>query len=97
MKQIDTLKMYETLIAKGMSDKDAKIQIAAMDCIANDLLEWLKELKQDFASQKLVSILGGLILVVGVSTIGMMWKLSIDLEVLKAQVNDVLMRKVDCL
>ncbi len=85
MKQIDTLRMYETLVSNGMTDKEAKTQIAAMESIGSDLMEWLKEARSDFASQKMVSILGGLILLALTAIGGQLWSLTTRFEIMEVK------------
>ena len=47
----------------------------------------VNELKEDFASQKLITILGGIIITIGVALITITWHISVDLEVLKSNIN----------
>jgi hypothetical protein len=80
MAHIDTLKMFEGLRAAGIPEGQARAQVETLE---NSFSPLFKELKQDFASQKLVGLFGGLILLVGATTIGLLWRLSIDVELLK--------------
>ena len=80
MSHIDTLKVYEEYMAAGFDDKTAK---KLTNVLENSFMTKVKELREDFASQKLVSILGGLILTALVTLIGITWNISIDLQVFK--------------
>lgn len=87
MSHIDTLKVYEEYKAAGFDDKTAKdltnILESSHKSLIEDLKEWLKEAKQDFASQKMISVLGALILLAMTAGIGLLWSVSIDLQTLK--------------
>ncbi len=89
MSHIDTLKIYQELISGGMTADQAQIQVNAFEAMShsffNEMKEWLKDAKADFASQKLISILGALILAAGMASIGLLWNMSIDIGVLKAE------------
>lgn len=88
MKHVNTLELYRELIASGLDEHQANLQLKAYEEISNsfysELKEWLKEAKEEFASQKMLAILGGLILLVGTASIGMLWKLTVEAEVLKS-------------
>jgi hypothetical protein len=91
MSYINTLEAYDRLIKSGVNDIEARAQVFnliqcenAVECHAVDhkrvVLEWLKEAKADFASQKFISIIGGLIVIVGCAIVGQMWNLSVKFE-----------------
>lgn len=73
MSHIDTLQVYEDLIASGIPEKQAKAQIKSMDTFYSNI-------KDEFVSNKLISILGTLLLIVASATIGQLWNLSMKFE-----------------
>jgi hypothetical protein len=94
MSHINTLATYKDLVAKGMDSVQAEIHVQSLldseERIRHSVFEWVKELKEDFASQKLISILGGLILLVGAANIAMMWHITVDVEILKHNVTKIM-------
>jgi hypothetical protein len=80
---IDTHKIYTDLIANGLTNEQALAHLKSYENIGNSLLNWLREAREEFASQKLISILGTLILLVGAASIGLMWNLSVDMKILQ--------------
>ena len=84
MAHIDTLKIYEEYRAAGLDEKTAKEFTNILEnSFATSVKEWLKDAKEDFASQKMVSIIGALILLIMTAGVSLMWYISIDLQVLK--------------
>jgi hypothetical protein len=92
MSHIDTLKVYEEYRAAGFDEKTAKELTNVLESsftkihksLFEELKQWLKEAKEDFASQKLISILGGLILLALTTSIGLLWNLTVDFQILKS-------------
>lgn len=80
MSHIDTLKVYEEYKAAGFDANTAK---QLTNILENSFMTKVRELKQDFVSQKLNTILAGLILTALLTSIGLMWNMSIDLQTLK--------------
>jgi len=93
MSHIDTLKIYDQLMAANIPSEQARAQVLAMEQIHVSIneaaLQWLKEAKNDFASNKLVSILGGLILLVGAGIVGQLWHISVKVERIDAELQQV--------
>ncbi len=84
MSHLDTLKIYEEYKAAGLDDKTAKEYTNILEnSFTTNLREWLKDAKADFASQKLITILGSLILLAMTAGVSLMWNISVDLQVLK--------------
>lgn len=84
MSHIDTLKVYEEYVASGIERNQAKAMTNSLlqmeDRLHVSILNYLKELKSDFASQKLISILGAIIIAIGGFTLAELWSLSKDME-----------------
>ena len=80
MSHIDTLKVYEEYKAAGFNEEAAK---RLTNILENSFMTKVKELKNDFASQKFNSILGGLIITLQIAVIGLLWNNNVDLQVLK--------------
>ena len=84
MSHINTLKVYEEYRAAGFDEKTAKDLTSILEnSFMSQVKDWLKEAKNDFASQKLLSTLGALILIAMSAGIGLLWYISIELQVLK--------------
>lgn len=80
MSHIDTLKVYEEYRASGYNEQKAK---DLTNILEHSFMTKVKELKTEFASNKLISILGSIIILVGIGIIGLLWTVTVDLEVLK--------------
>lgn len=90
MSHINTLEVYKEYIGAGFSPEESTRMTRILE---NSFMTKVNELKNDFASQKFISILGTLILFVGISTVGLMWRLSVDMEVLKHDVQELKIQK----
>ncbi len=80
MSHINTLEVYERYMASGLDDAQAR---EYTNILENSFMTKVNELKREFANNKVISIFGALILLVGASSIGMLWKLTIDMEIMK--------------
>ncbi len=77
MKHFDTLKAYDELIDSGMDAKTAKIQVAQM---GNFYIDLFKDIGSEFASQKLITVLGAIIISIVSFLAVEVWNLSIDMK-----------------
>lgn len=91
MSHIDTLQVYEDYKATGLDDIRAKEYTRILE---NSFITKLNELKDDFASNRLVSVLGALILIVGSACIGQLWNLSMKFERMDSDLQYI-MKKLD--
>lgn len=66
MRRIDTLKAYEELLKVGILPEQARIQVDLIDHSFNEIL---KEFKGEFASNKMVAIMGSIIIAIGSFTL----------------------------
>ena len=80
MSHIDTLKVYEEYKLAGFSEETAR---HLTNVLENSFMTKINELKDDFASQKFNTILGGLIITLQIAVLGLLWNNNVDLQVLK--------------
>jgi hypothetical protein len=86
MSHIDTLKVYEDYKATGLSDTVAKEYTKVLE---NSLMSKLNEFKGEFASNKMVSMLGALILIALTAISGELWYLSKEVSILSRDMQEV--------
>jgi len=94
MSQFNTLKVYKELMNNGMTSEQATAHVAGLEEAAKGLTQWLREAKKDFASNKLVSIFGTVIIAIGSFTLVKMWDLSHDMIEVKTRLT-VLEQKIN--
>jgi hypothetical protein len=89
MAQLDTLEVYERLIAGGFSSEQAHAQVKSFDTAFHRIL-------RDFASNKIITILGSVItifaaaiLAVGSFTLYKIWDVSIDLTQMNIRMSSL--------
>jgi hypothetical protein len=82
MSHIDTLKVYEEYRAAGFSDIKAR---TATQVLEQSFIAKVNELKEDFASNKLIAILGSIIIAIGGFTLNKVWDLSHDMVEVKTR------------
>lgn len=86
MSHIDTLKVYNQYLAMGKTPEEASKYTNILEesyrSIRFDIYEYMKELKQDFASQKLIGILGSIIFAGMIAIAGTMWNISLNMGTL---------------
>ena len=86
MKYINTLEVYEKLIASGASDAHARAQTTILE---NSFTAVYEDFKDTFASNKLVSIMGGIILLALSGIGGELWYLSKEVSTLSRDMQEV--------
>lgn len=84
MSHIDTLQVYKEAIQAGYTETEASFYANTLD---NSFMTKVNELKYDFASQKLITILGGIIISIGIALVTITWNISVDIEVLKSKIT----------
>lgn len=100
MSHINTLKVYDELVASGVSEKEAKAQVNALLELEdrldnklitydNKLITYLKELKEDFASQKMITVLGSIIIIGMTAITSELWYLSKEVSILSRDMQEV--------
>ena len=83
MSKLDSLKIFDDLVAAGVPQDQARTQAQIAynmkESILTEVKEWLIEAKADFASQKLVSIMGSLILIALTGICAELWSMNKDM------------------
>jgi hypothetical protein len=82
MAQLDTLQVYENLIEGGFSHEQAHAQVKSFDNSFNRILK-------DFASNRLITIFGFIIVSIGSFTLYKVWDLSIDVTEVKIKMSSL--------
>lgn len=83
MSHVDTLKIYEGYRAAGLSEKQAQEYTMIIE---NTFIKTVSELKEEFASKNSIcifAILSSLIFFIVVCYAFLLWRTTLDLEVLK--------------
>jgi hypothetical protein len=84
---IDTLKIYKELVNNGMSQQQAETHVSALETSCRGVYEWIKELKEDFVSQKWLNFIGSLIFL-ALSAIGTeLWYLSKEISSMNVRIG----------
>ena len=83
---MDTLKYYEELVSNGVPEAQAKIHTYAMEGQEKTVIN---QFKGEFASNKLVALIGTIIISIGGFTLAKIWDLSHDMVILSHDMVDV--------
>jgi hypothetical protein len=86
MKHINTLKVYKDALLAGFDERQAIHQAETFEKSFADIFQ---DLKEDFASQRLIYILGGIMLTVLVAIGGELWWLSKEVSILSRDMQEV--------
>lgn len=90
MSHIDTLKVYEEYRAAGFNDKQAKDLTNILEnSFMTQIKEWLKDTKEDFASQRFVFAFGGLMVTAMLAMAGELWYISKEVSILSRDMQEV--------
>ncbi len=79
---MNTLKYYQELISKGISEEQAEILSYAMEAQESNIINRFKD---EFASNKMVTLLGTIIITIGGFTLAKVWDLSHDMVEVKSR------------
>lgn len=86
MSHIDTLKVYEEYRATGLDEKSAR---QFTNILENSFMTKVKEFKEDFANQKMVSIMGGVIITMLLAMGGELWYVSKEVSILSRDTQEI--------
>lgn len=86
MKHVNTLEIYDELMAKGFSEIQARAQAEILE---NSFKAIYEDFKDMFASNKLVSIMGGIILIALTGIASELWWLSKEVSILGRDMQEV--------
>lgn len=73
MKHFDSLKAYDNLIEKGMESDKARAIIGNMD-------SWLKDIANEFVTQKYLTVLTGVLITIGISMSALLFSMKVDIK-----------------
>ena len=87
MHRTDTAKIYKEFIDAGFNEKHAMLEARAIfeteEKIETSVLQWMKELKDEFVSHKMFTGMMGLVVVVLMFTLYKVFDLSSDMSYVK--------------
>ena len=84
MKHVNTLEIYDELMAKGFSEVQARAQTEILE---NSFKAVYEDFKDTFASNKLITIIGTIIIAIGGFTLNKVWDLSHDIIEVKSRLG----------
>jgi hypothetical protein len=82
MSHLNTLEIYRKMLRAGMSENDALLQT---DILENSVMTKINELKDDFASSKIISIFGAIIIGIGGFILLQLWNMTHDIYDVKKE------------
>lgn len=86
MKHVNTLEIYKEALASGYTENQA---LSLANTLESSFTAVYEDFRDTFASNKLVSILGGIILIVLSGIAGELWYLSKEVSVLSRDMQEV--------
>jgi hypothetical protein len=94
MNYINTLEAYDSLRKAGFTEEQARAQVIALDRATGQMnhsfKDWLKETKSDFASNRLVTIMGTLIAGIGGTTLIYIFNFSHRITIIETILTQIL-------
>ena len=84
MSHIDTLKVYHQYIIAGFSPEESE---KMTDILENSFMTKVNEFRGEFASNKLITVLGTIIIMIGSFTLAKVWDLSHDMVEVKSRLT----------
>ncbi len=86
MSNLDTLKIYQEYIAAGFTEEKA---VAMTNVLENSFITKVNELRREFTSNKMVAIMGTIIIAIGGFTLNKLWDLSHDMTEVKSRLTSL--------
>jgi len=86
MSHLDTLKVYKEYLATGLNETQAQ---EYTNILENSFMTKVDELRKEFTSNKLVAIMGTIIITIGGFTLSKVWDLSHDMIDVKSRLSSL--------